>query len=231
MAITGGSTGIGRAIAVLLASEGARVFICGRDEADLADALSRIRAVGEGSGVSVDLARQEDVHRFFEAARDWLGGMDVAIVNAAIAADGLLETSEEDMLYALATDFTGYLLSAQLAARAMDEGSDIVLVGSMSAVSRKPGSSLYVVAKSGVQGFATALRKELAEQGIRVGLIEPGLTGSDMLLPDIPVEKQREMIAQGKMLRAEDIAVSVLHFLTQPRRTVISIMRVEPLCP
>ncbi len=57
VAITGGTTGIGRAIAVLLASEGAKVFICGRDERHLNDALERIREVGDGDGISVDLAR------------------------------------------------------------------------------------------------------------------------------------------------------------------------------
>ncbi|MDB5710333.1 MAG: short-chain dehydrogenase [Sphingomonas bacterium] len=71
--VTGGSTGIGRAIAVLLASEGAKVFICGRKQQHLDDALARIREVGEGDGVSVDLARREDVAAFFSAAESWLG--------------------------------------------------------------------------------------------------------------------------------------------------------------
>ena len=59
VAVTGGTTGIGRAIAVLLASEGAKVFVCGRDEQHLADALQRIREVGDGDGMSIDLAAAE----------------------------------------------------------------------------------------------------------------------------------------------------------------------------
>jgi 3-oxoacyl-[acyl-carrier protein] reductase len=229
VAITGGTTGIGRTIAVLLASEGAKVFVCGRNPDHLGDALERIREVGEGDGINVDLARREDVSRFFEAADAYLGGLDVAVINAALAVDGVAETSEDELVYTMATDFTGYMLSAHAATRRMQGGSDIVFIGSMSAVSLSPASTIYAGAKAGVEGFATALRKELASKGIRVGLIEPGLTGADMQLPETQPEKQREMIEAGEMLRAEDIAVSTFHMLTQPRRTVISMMRVEPL--
>lgn len=79
-----------------------------------------------------------------------------------------------------------------------------------------------------MQAFAEALRKELAEKDIKVGNIEPGLVGTDMQLPEIPVEKQREMIEEAKMLRVEDIAAAAHFFLSQPRRTVVSLMRVEP---
>jgi NADP-dependent 3-hydroxy acid dehydrogenase YdfG len=61
-----------------------------------------------------------------------------------------------------------------------------------------------------------------------VSLVEPGLTGSDMQLPDIPPEKQREQIGEEKMLRAEDIAVGVHYLLTQPRRTVIQRLTISP---
>jgi NADP-dependent 3-hydroxy acid dehydrogenase YdfG len=71
-------------------------------------------------------------------------------------------------------------------------------------------------------------RAKLGEKDIKVGNIEPGLTGSDMQLPEIPPEKQREMIESANMLRAEDIAVATHFMLTQPRRTVVSLMRVEP---
>jgi len=75
--------------------------------------------------------------------------------------------------------------------------------------------------KKGIQGFTEALRKELGNKGIKVGLVEPGMTGADFQLPDIPVERQREMINADKMLRAEDIAVAVHFMLTQPRRAVV----------
>src|SRR3546814_15792750 len=103
----------------------------------------------------------------------------------------------------------------------------IVFIGSMSAVSKSPGSSIYVAAKSGIQGFVPSFRKELAEQDIKVGLIEPGFTGAYFQYPEFPPEKQRELINADKMLRAEDIAVATHFLLTQPRRTAVSLMRVE----
>lgn len=225
--VTGGTTGIGRAIAVLLASEGAKVFVCGRNEDHLADALGRIREVGDGDGISVDLSDQKGVARFYEAADAYLGGLDIAVINAAVPAEALAETGEDDTAYQIAVDFTAYLTTTQQASVRMKAGSDIVLIGSMSAVSRDGGSSIYVAAKSGIEGFAAPLRKELAEQDIKVGLIEPGFTGADFQYPDFPPEKQRQLIHEDRMLRAEDIAVAVHYMLRQPRRCAVSHIRVE----
>lgn len=226
-AITGGTTGIGRAIAVLLASEGAKVFVCGRNEDHLQDALNRIDEVGQGSGIAVDLAHREGVARFYDAAEDYLGGLDIAIINAAIPAEAIGEVDEDEAAYQIAVDFTSYLTTTQQAMKRMDAGSDIVLIGSMSAVSQAPGSSIYVAAKAGIEGFAPSLRKELAEKDIKVGLIEPGFTGADFQYPEFPPAKQRELINQDKMLRAEDIAVATHFMLRQPRRCAVSHMRVE----
>jgi len=226
--VTGGTTGIGRATAVLLASQGVKLFVCGRNPAHLDDALQRIGEVGEGSGIAVDLSVAKDVDRLFEAADRFLGRIDIAVINAAIPADALADAGECEARYQIGTDFTAYLACAQEAARRMDGGSDIIFIGSMSAVSKTPGSSLYVAAKAGIQGFVPAFRKELAEQDIKVGLIEPGFTGADFQYPDVPPDKQRELIGQDRMLRAEDIAVAIHFMLSQPRRTAVSLMRVEP---
>jgi len=225
--ITGGTTGIGRAIAVLLASCGVKVFVCGRTPEHLEDALARIREVGEGDGVNVDLAKKEDLDRFFAAADSYLGVPDIAVINAAIPAGALADTSDADLREQIATDFTAYLASAHAAAERMEAGSDIILIGSMSAVSRKGGSSIYVAAKSGIQGFATSLREELAERDIKVGLVEPGFTGADFQYPEYPPEEQVRLINEQRMLRAEDIAVAVHFMLSQPRRTAVSLMHVE----
>jgi len=225
--VTGGTTGIGRAIAVLLAAEGARVFVCGRTPTHLDDALARIREVGNGDGMALDLSEAEAVARFFAAAEDYLGGLDIAVINAAVPAEGLADSGKAETRYEIAVDFASYLMTTQAAVERMKAGSDVVLIGSMSAESRKPGSSIYVAAKSGIQGFAPALRKELAEKDIKVGLIEPGFTGADFQYPDFPPDQQRELIHQHKMLRAEDIAVAAHFMLTQPRRTAVSLMRVE----
>lgn len=225
--VTGGTTGIGRAIAVLLASEGANVFVCGRTPEHLDDALARIREVGEGDGVNVDLATRAGVDRFFDAADAYLGGLDIAVINAAVPAEALADTPQDDLEYQIAVDFTAYLTTTKAALNRMKAGCDVVLIGSMSAVSQSAGSSIYVAAKTGIQGFAHALRQELGEKDIKIGLIEPGFTGADFQYPDYPPERQRELIGKAQMLRAEDIAAATHFMLIQPRRTAVSLMRVE----
>lgn len=226
--ISGGTTGIGRAIAVLLASEGAKVFICGRTPEHLQDALERICEVGEGDGIVVDLAEIEGVPRFFAAAFEYLGKPNIVIVNAAIPAKGLSEMSEDDLRYAIATDFTAYVMSAHAGCKLLGESGDIVLIGSMSAHILGAGSTVYAGMKAGIAGFSEALRKELGPKGIKVSLVEPGKTGADFQYPDVPAAKQREMIAEETMLRAEDIAVGVQYLLTQPRRAVVQQLTIAP---
>jgi NAD(P)-dependent dehydrogenase (short-subunit alcohol dehydrogenase family) len=226
--ISGGTTGIGRAIAVLLASEGANVFICGRDPNHLADALERIDEVGKGEGIALDLAKPEGVAEFFEAANRHFGAPDIVVINAAVPAKGLSDMTEAEVRYALATDFTAYVMSAHAAVDALDGKGDIVLIGSMSAHILGPGSTVYAGMKAGIAGFAEALRKELGPKGIKVALVEPGKTGADFQYPDIPADKQREMIHEESMLRAEDIAVGVRYVLTQPRRAVVQQLTIAP---
>lgn len=225
--ISGGTTGIGRAIAVLLASEGAKVFICGRDTHHLADGLERIREVGEGDGVALDLAKDDGVKRFFDAGEKYLGGIDVAVINAAIPAEGLSTMAAEEVSYAIATDFTAYLMSAHAAQERMLAG-DIVLIGSMAAHVLGPSSTVYAGIKAGIAGFSEALRRELGPKGIKVALVEPGKTGADFQSPDISPAEQAEMINQEKMLRAEDIAVGVHFLLTQPSRAVVQSLVMVP---
>ncbi len=219
--VTGGTTGIGRAIAVLLASEGVDVFVCGRDAQHLEDGLERIREVGKGAGIALDLADEDGVGRFMSAAKDYLGDYDIAIVNAAIPAKSLSEMSGEELRYAIATDFTAYLATAHAAAKVLKDRGDIVLIGSMAAHVLGPSSTVYAGIKAGIAGFAEALRKELGTKGIKVALVEPGKTGADFQYQSFSAEEQAEQIRKEWMLRAEDIAVACHYLLTQPRRAVV----------
>jgi len=227
--VTGGTTGIGRAIAVLLASEGAIVDICGRTEQHLNDALEAIGQVGTAQGSAIDLADQDNVERYFADATARLGGLDIAVINAAIPAGGLSEMSARDLRYAIATDFTAYLMSAHEAVEAMGKGGDIVLIGSMSAHILGPSSTVYAGMKAGIAAFAEALRKELGSRDIKVSLIEPGFTQADFHYPDIDAEQQKQLVKAEKMLRSEDIAVAAHYALTQPRRAVVQQITVAPL--
>ncbi len=222
--ITGGTTGIGRAIAVLLASEGVEIFTCGRDEQHLADGLARINEVGTGHGIACDLAERGNVDRFFAEAKNKLGDWDIAIINAAVPAGGLDDMDEDALRYAVAADFTAYVTSAHAAVKHLHDRGDIVFTGSYSTHKLGPGSTVYAGCKAGVEGFVEALRREVAQQGIKVGFVVPAKTGSDFMKPEMSRQEQVDAINEGAMLRAEDIAVAVHFMLTQPRRSVIQEM-------
>ncbi len=227
VAITGGTSGIGRAIAVLLAAEGAHVHICGRDPDHLRAALASIRAVGEGDGTAVDLCEEGAVERFFDDAVAAMGGLDVAVLNAAVGARGLTDMTLAELNRAIAINFTTYLTSAHAAVARLNGGGDIVMIGSLAAHVLGPSSTVYAGIKAGIAGFSKALRRELGPKGTRVALIEPGKTASDMQT-DLSQKEQSGMIRDETMLRAEDIAVGVQYLLTQPRRTVIQQLTIVP---
>lgn len=227
--VTGGTTGIGRAIARALAADGVQVFVGGgTDQRHLDEALADIRAVGRGDGALFDLSDPDHVGAFLSAATAAMGGYDIVVANAAEGAQGLSEMSEAAVRHAIALNFTHYLLLAHRAVAEMAPGGDIVMIGSTSAYVLGPHSTVYAGIKAGLQGFSIALRRELGDRDIRVALVEPGMTGSDMQLPDISVEEQRALIDAGKMLRGEDIADGVRYLLTRPRRTVIQRLTISP---
>jgi len=225
--ITGGTTGLGRAIALRLSAEGAKVLIFGRHQRELEDAMKDIRQNSpEARGMVADVTNPEDVERVFKTVDEELGGLDVLINNAAVGADALSEVSDEEREYALMTNISGYLRCAKHALERMKENSHIVLIGSVSADRKSPGSSIYVATKSAIQGFAESFRQEASQTGVKVSLLEPGKTGSDMI--DQNVEEQRESQENLEMLKAEDIAVCVEYILTQPARCTVSDVKIVP---
>ncbi|MFD1139800.1 SDR family oxidoreductase [Larkinella insperata] len=227
--ITGGTTGIGRAIATLLGSYGAHIFTFGRHQEQLDEALNAIReAGGQADGITADSSKQEDIQRVFQQAEEKLGGLDILINSAALGAGSLSEMDDADWRYVIETNLGGYLAAAKEALNRMlpQKRGHIVLIGSMSADVREEGSSVYVATKSAIQGFAESLRKEVNKDGIKVSLVEPGAVGSDMQ-PTTP-EEERESQKTGEMLRAEDIAVCIHYILTQPERCDVVGIQIRP---
>lgn len=229
--VTGGSTGIGRATALLLASKGANVVICGRHDAPLVDALECAENVASRVyAVNVDLSREEGVNELFSFADDKLGKLDIFINNAAMEGHDLLKGAFANWEYIVRTNLLAYIACCRAAADRMKEKrGHIVNVGSMSAHSRKAGSEVYVATKSGVQGFTESFRKNVAEYGIKVTLVEPGAVGTDMQ-PE-PPEIQEELEAQLKMLKAEDIAACIEYCLIQPPRCNLVSVQICPHLP
>jgi NAD(P)-dependent dehydrogenase (short-subunit alcohol dehydrogenase family) len=226
--VTGGTTGIGRATVALLAAEGARILTFGRHEAELNDSLENARRLGgDVQGLTADVATQDGVAKVFAAVDEKLGGLDILVNNAGVAIKPVQDMTDEEWRYGVETDFIGYLACARAAiTRMKDKGGHIVFVGSVSAEFLSPGTSTYAAAKAGIHAYAETLRKEVAKQNIKVTLIEPGLISAD--LQGFPVEKQREMIAQNKMLLAEELADTIVFSLTWSARTDVVSLRVEP---
>lgn len=227
--ITGGTTGIGRAIALLLGSYGVRIFTFGRHQQQLDEVLTDIRnAGGQAAGIVADSASPEDIQRIFQQADDFLGGLDVLINSAALSAGSIGEMADADWRYVINTNLVGYLATTKEALSRMQpqQRGHIVLIGSMSADVREEGSSVYVATKSAIQGFAESLRKEVNGQGVKISLVEPGAVGSDMQ-PTSP-DEEREGQQKGDMLRAEDIAVCVQYILTQPLRCDVVSIQIRP---
>jgi NADP-dependent 3-hydroxy acid dehydrogenase YdfG len=226
--VTGGTTGIGRATALRLAADGAKVLICGRHQQELDDAMTDLRKVGwEVHGLTVDLSRREDVTRLFAEADRLLGRLDILVNNAALGAGAIGEDSETDWEYVVRTNLVGYMGCAREAiARMRAAGAGhIVNIGSMSADVREEGSSIYVATKAAIQGFSESLRKEVNKLGIKVSLIEPGAVGTDMQ----PAKETHAAQAEsGEMLKAEDIADCVLFCLTQPKRCDVVAVSIRP---
>lgn len=228
--ITGGTTGIGRSTAILLAAQGARVMIFGRHEKELNDAMTDLReAGGEVHGLTADVSDPADIKRVFKEFDKQMDRLDILINNAALGYGSVMEGGYPEWEYLLKTNLLGYMAMSHEAVERMKANGwgHIVNIGSMSADVREKDSSVYVATKSGIQGFSEALRKEVNPLGIKVTLIEPGAVGTDMQSEYSP-DEQRKQIEKMEMLRAEDIAACVLYTITQPRRCDVVSLQIRP---
>ncbi len=228
--LNGGSSGIGRATARLLAANGARVLIFGRDEQQLKEAVKDAASQGgEVYGIAGDVAKRKDVQRLFKEADKRLGQLDVLINNAAIAGHSLLDSDYDAWKETLDVNILGYMACAREALdrmRPRREGH-LLMVGSMSADLREASGDVYAATKAAVQAFCEALRKNVNEDGIRVTLIEPGAV--DTPLQTKPQAEKNRKKKKMEMLEPADIAECILFALSQPKRCDIVQMQVRPL--
>jgi NAD(P)-dependent dehydrogenase (short-subunit alcohol dehydrogenase family) len=178
--VTGGSRGIGRAVALALAQAGADVVVAARKAQDLDSVAEEVRALGRrGLAVPAHLARRADIDRLFESTLEAFGRLDVLVNNAATnPVFGPLADIEEDAWdRIMALNVKGYLLAAQRAARAMAPlGRGVIInMASTAGLRASPGLGAYSVSKAAVIMLTRVLGRELGPLGIRVNGIAPAL--------------------------------------------------------
>lgn len=226
--VTGGTTGIGRAVAKLLASQGARVLIVSRSREHVEEALEEIRPCGQACGLAADVAEEAGVQALFAEADRQIGPVDILVNNVGIAGPDITEVPYADVAYTLRANLLSYLACAAEALKRMKgRGGNIVNLGSMSSQVREVGSGPYVATKAAILGWSESLRKTYNRWGVKVTLIEPGNVNTPIHKGDDAAAKA-QMVRENRMLAPEDIAELILFCLTRPGRCDIILSQVRP---
>jgi NAD(P)-dependent dehydrogenase (short-subunit alcohol dehydrogenase family) len=212
--ITGGSDGIGLATAKLFAMEGAYVYITGRRQDALTEA---VKEIGHGAvGVQGDVTNSGDVARLYEQIQRDHHKVDVVFANA-----GIYEVVPLDAIDATHFDTTfdvnvkGMVFTVQKALPLMTAGSAIVLNGSIAGSKGLPGQSLYNASKAAVRSFARSWTNDLKERGIRVNVVSPGGTQTRLIRSYLDSQPELEealskSVPLGRLAEPNEVARAVL---------------------
>jgi len=223
--VTGGSRGIGRAIALRLAALGSSVAICARD----ATALKEVSSELESQAPRVfahpaDVTRSSDVASLVEKTEATLGPVSILVNNAGIGAFGPAhEKSEEDWDRVLNTNLKSVFLVSRAVAPSMilRKRGDIINISSLAGRNAFAGGGLYCASKWGVQGLSACMAEDLREHGIRVSVICPGSVATEF--------SGRGPKDPSKALTPDDVAHAVAMVVTQSPQSFLSEIHVRPL--
>ncbi len=215
-AVTGGSRGIGRAIALALAESGAAVGIAFRSqEASARDVQSAIEAAGGRAFIAqCDVRDEASMTHFAEATAAALGPIDILVNNAGITRDGHIlftDRAKWDDVLGVNLDAAFYAVRAVVRSMLLRRWGRIINVSSPSARMPLGGQSSYAASKAGLEGFTRALSRDLAAKGVLVNAVSPGLVETDML-EAMPAEGRAahvKAIALGRVGKPEEVAALV----------------------
>jgi 3-oxoacyl-[acyl-carrier protein] reductase len=218
--VTGASRGIGRAIAVALAAEGAHVVLAARDAAKLAEAVAEIEGRGgRAEALALDVADRGSVEAGVARVLAAHERIDHLVNNAGVARDNLLlRMKDEEWHQVLATNLTGVFLCTQAVLKPMlrQRSGRIVSITSVVGLGGNVGQANYAASKAGIVGFTRSVAREVASRGITANAVAPGFIETDMTAA--MTEKAREAvkgaIPMGRVGRPEDVAGAVLFLVS-----------------
>jgi 3-oxoacyl-[acyl-carrier protein] reductase len=211
--VTGASRGIGRAIALKLAAQGATVVATARGENAKDTAAAIVAAGGHGEAVGVDVTDSAALERLPGEIIARHGRLDIVVSNAGITRDQLLmRMKRDDWDAVIATNLTAAFTLTQAAMRPMlkQRGGRIIAISSVVGQTGNAGQANYAASKAGLIGFSKALAREVASRGITVNVIAPGFVGTDMTKA-VADKAQADWAAQiplGRLGTVDDIAAA-----------------------
>jgi 3-oxoacyl-[acyl-carrier protein] reductase len=182
--VTGGSRGIGRAIAKQLAADGAAVAVnYARSERGAQELVNAVVAkAGKAVALQADVAKPQEVRQLFEKAEKALGGLDIVVANAGVhITKPLTESTEADYDYVFDTNTRGVFFTLQEAGRRVRDGGRIIVVSTGGTKMHFANMSLYLGSKGAIEQFARSLALELGPRNVTVNVLSPGFTETDML--------------------------------------------------
>ncbi|MCI9310010.1 MAG: 3-oxoacyl-[acyl-carrier-protein] reductase [Lawsonibacter sp.] len=217
--VTGGSRGIGRAVCLELARQGAAVAVnYAGNSAAAEETVEQCRALGvEAEAFRADVADPAACDALVAAVKERFGRLDILVNNAGIARDGLLMTAkEEDFSQTLDTNLKGAYFCTKAAAKVMlrQKYGRIVCLSSVVGLRGNPGQTAYAASKAGVIGLVKAAAKELAGRDITVNAVAPGFIETDMtaVLPEKAKAAMLGTIPKGRPGSPEEVARAVAFF-------------------